>query len=123
MQKFKLPLKPAFKEIAKSIPNFFSHKSGVVIKTFNTPTIEGYSIDIQSTAIKINYSSLSDLIRALSELMMLSKQDELDEKILRRTPPFSFRGIMIDVSRNGVLTVDYLKKTIIKLNRAQMDSI
>jgi hexosaminidase len=70
----------------------------------------GYEISLLEDEIHIAYAGLDDLTLALGDLLTAGKPFE-DQKI----PPYTFRGIMLDVSRNAVVRVDYLKERIAKL--------
>jgi hexosaminidase len=59
----------------------------------------------------IAYAGLDDLMLALGDLMAAGKPFAA-----RKAAPYTFRGIMLDVSRNAVVRVDYLKERIAKLS-------
>ena len=110
--KIKLPETEAFVELVKEYPECFSHTSGRFIRLSKWEE-EGFAVYSFGTDISVNYKTDSDMFRALGVLMASNSKGELD---IRQIPPFTFRGLMIDVSRNGVIKESYLKKIIIKLS-------
>jgi len=111
--KIKLPRNEVFNELIKEYPEYFSFSSGRFLR-FSKWDESGFAIYSKGEDIAINYNTTSDMFRALGILMLnLSKKGEIK---IRRIPPFKFRGLMIDSSRNAVIKEEYLKKIIIKLS-------
>lgn len=99
----------ANKLLAGRFPDDLSLDSGcpVVTQRWDQP---GFSIRQDAGRVLINHQTRNDYYRALGVLIR-----NPETSFLRSEPPFSFRGLMIDASRNGVLKPSYLKEVIIKL--------
>jgi hypothetical protein len=109
--KLKLPKRKIFIELSLEYPEYFSTSRGspVVLEEWNNT---GFLLFIDRHRITIKYRTLSDMLRALGTLISQSAIDIPKRMNVRKTPPLEFRGLMIDVSRNGVIKVDYLKKIV-----------
>ena len=93
--------------------NFKPSKDGVVIKSVHT-TEPLLKIQGQEEII-ITYQTDSDVFRGIGQIVMaLTRGDKsvdyLEEK------QFSFNGVMVDCSRNGVMNVSYAKELIERLS-------
>lgn len=98
--------------LANYLPDFFSFEGGMAIEAF--PGLkEGYVItECSDKKLPIKYSSISDLMMALGDIIAHG-HPRLDSGPV--VPALDFRAVMLDCSRNGVPTVDFLKGAILKL--------
>ncbi|MBI5244274.1 MAG: beta-N-acetylhexosaminidase [Elusimicrobia bacterium] len=106
---FRLPDQAPFGLLARAYPGRFSLSQGLRIEARKRGRM-GYRIEPQSGKLLIEHGERSDIMRALGSL--LSRPDikkELGE------PPLAFRGLMLDVSRNGVIRVPALKTVLLRL--------
>ncbi|MFH1823630.1 MAG: beta-N-acetylhexosaminidase [Candidatus Firestonebacteria bacterium] len=111
--KIKLHKNEIFNELINEYPEYFSFSSGRFLR-FNKWDELGFALYSRGKDIAVNYNTTSDMFRALGILMLnLSKKGEMK---IKQIPPFKFRGLMIDSSRNAVIKEEYLKKIIIKLS-------
>ncbi len=107
--KLKLTECPLGRELTRLFPDSFSLRSGTICR-WKRGGNEGYSISLAKDEILITHSDTDDLVMALGELMtygLAARQSKI--------PPYRFRGIMLDVSRNAVVRTDFLKERIAKL--------
>ncbi len=109
--KLLLPKSEVFEELIKLYPDTFSFSTGRVVR-LNPTYEEGFAISSGGDEIAVNFQTTSDMFRALGTIMALKDEKEIE---LKKKPPLTFRGLMIDVSRNGVIKESYLEIIIVKL--------
>ncbi|HCE45374.1 MAG TPA: hypothetical protein DET40_17685 [Lentisphaeria bacterium] len=98
------------KQLSTVLPEFFCARGGIPITAVKGLS-EGYIVNKANDGkIKIVHSSVSDLILALGSLICGDVKE--DEKVIA---PVSFRGLMLDCSRNAVPKVEYLKESLSRL--------
>lgn len=73
----------------------------------------GLHLVCNATQKSITYGTIHDLMRAVTLWLGHAKQSTVFE--VQETPAFETCGTMIDVARNGVLTVTALKKILLRL--------
>jgi hypothetical protein len=101
------------KALAEFIPEHFSRKEGLKVVAEQTEEFAGYQIkEKDDESINIEYSDLSNLMLALGDLIS-GDAPKVGEKV--DAPYIEFRGLMVDCSRNGVLKVEFIKKTMARL--------
>ena len=110
-EKLLLPKSEVFEDLVKLYPETFSFYSGRVIR-LNPSYEEGFAISSGGDEIAVNFQTVSDMFRALGTIMALTGQKEIE---IKKKPQLTFRGLMIDVSRNGVIKESYLETIIVKL--------
>lgn len=110
-EKLLLPKSEAFEELIKLYPETFSFNTGRVVR-LNPSYEEGFAISSGGDEIAVNFQTSSDMFRALGTIMAIAGEKEIE---IKKKPPLTFRGLMIDVSRNGVIKESYLETIIVKL--------
>lgn len=100
----------ALAEGLKSILEYYPQISFPALIRF-TPTTQcrGYRIAHEANSITVEYASTADAFRAVGSLIC---GETSPGDILAEESPFHDLGVMLDVSRNGVLTVERLKKLL-----------
>ena len=97
-------------ELATEYPGRFSTRGGLPALCVQGAVERGYRLRLDDRSLRIEYATRADLARALGSLLAdASSRDE------SRVPAFSFRGLMLDVSRNGVIRMDRLRQTLLRL--------
>jgi hypothetical protein len=105
----RLPQGRLYALLAQRYPRRFSLSKGVPAKLRRTPA-PGYHLARLSDALLIEYGETADLLRALGTLLTAPAF-----RSERKEPPLSFRGLMLDVSRNGVLRPEKLEEALLRL--------
>ncbi len=110
-RKINLPGGKAFQELSAAYPQYFTSGRGrrLSIKEVSEP---GYHLVVDAKEIRLSYQTRSDLFRALGVLAARLRAGKVRTLCLKETPPVKWRGLMVDVSRNGVIRPDYLKGII-----------
>lgn len=98
------------KILPEMLPELFSASKGVEVRAMK-PSGEGYSISREGKGFKVEWGCASDLMMALGDIIA----GDIPAGAERRVPAFHFRGVMLDCSRNGVPTVDFLKGAVAKM--------
>jgi len=106
---FKLPARPAFRCLEEIFPDVFSLTRGVPVQLRKRGGA-GYAIRRDAHGVTIEHGDLSDLMRALGTLMATPGLKQAGS-----TPAMAFRGVMLDVSRNGVVRPKALKRALVRL--------
>ncbi|OGF49035.1 MAG: hypothetical protein A2231_08455 [Candidatus Firestonebacteria bacterium RIFOXYA2_FULL_40_8] len=114
MQKIHLEKTAAFSVLVNEYPKYFTHGNGRSI-LFGKWDSEGFSVFSFGEDISVMYNKEGEIFRALSLLMTELEKGNNGVIKIRQIPPFKFRGLMLDSSRNAVLTVEAAKKAIMKL--------
>lgn len=96
-------------EIAKEFLGKNIFKEINLTYSFNE-LVKGAKVFRKGNEVKIEYNGLVHLFRCLS--LIKEKQNETSYEV-EFNPKFDTVGLMIDCSRNGVVTIDELKKTIL----------
>jgi len=104
----RLPPGPAFALLARRYPARFNLSKGAPVRLRRGAC--GYRLERQGGAVLIEYGELSDLMRALGTLLVRPAV-----RSERRSPPLVFRGLMLDVSRNGVLRPEKVEEALLRL--------
>ncbi len=104
----KLPNRPPFRELAAEYPRAFSTTKGLRLRILKRPK-PGYSINAQGNRCAIECGSTSDLMRALGQWLSRGPVEAAEE------PCMTFRGLMIDSSRNAVMKPSILKAAMLRL--------
>jgi hypothetical protein len=107
--KIKLSAGPLAQELTDLMPNLFSFKEGVEAHFEEVERI-GYKATYSEGSFKIEVGSRSDKLLALGDLAMMSTPMNS-----HKSPGLYMRGFMLDVSRNGVVKVSYLKQKLTRL--------
>jgi hexosaminidase len=105
----KLPKETAYQYLAVLYPSFFSTSQGKPVR-IQSRAVPGYALINTSSAIVLSGHKRADIFRGLGELLL--NQESSKSFTISAQPSFTFRGLMIDCSRNGVIKTDYLKKVI-----------
>ena len=95
-------------EILEYLGTAFSD-DGLTLDYVEKPELNGLEIEKQGDRIIINYSQLSYLFRALG--IAKENLDKGDFKIKERAR-FSLNGMMVDCSRNAVISIETLQDVI-----------
>ncbi|OGF46625.1 MAG: hypothetical protein A2452_11330 [Candidatus Firestonebacteria bacterium RIFOXYC2_FULL_39_67] len=114
MQKVKLERTESFAVLVKAYPKYFTHGKGRSI-VFGKWDSEGFSVFSFGKDISVMYNEEGEIFRALGLLMVELEKNKKGVIKIRQIPPFKFRGLMLDSSRNAVMTVEAGKKMIMKL--------
>jgi hexosaminidase len=107
--KLKLPKSRLASELVRLLPATFSLTAGIPCR-FETNREKGFRITPRGKDILIESAGADDQVLALGELLAMGEPAAM-EKI----PALSFRGIMLDASRNAVVNVDFIKERIGRL--------
>jgi hexosaminidase len=109
------------------IDNPGMNRAAIVFKKEASLTQEGYRLDIQAASILIHYSSGVGAFHAVSTLKQLVMQSgkTLPCLTIEDTPDFKARGIMLDISRDKIPTMETLYETVdfmadLKMNELQL---
>src|SRR6476619_188549 len=99
----------AHEALVGEYPEYFSFSEGrpVAAEAWDG---EGFEVHEDGEGVNIRYRAKSDYFKALGACICGPER-----AYLRMEAPFEFRGLMIDVSRNGVLRPDYLRKVMAQL--------
>src|SRR6185436_5881878 len=97
------------RELVRLFPAAFSLKKGAPC-AFAAGRAAGYEIAPVGKGWRIDYAGLDDLVMALGDVLSAGKP-----RAAAKTAPLAFRGIMLDVSRNAVVRVDFLKERLARL--------
>ena len=114
MQKIHLEKTAAFSVLVASYPEYFTHGNGRSI-VFGKWDQEGFSVFSFGEDISVMYNEEGEIFRALGLLMTELEKGSKGEIKIRQIPPFKFRGLMLDSSRNAVMKVEGAKNMIMKL--------
>lgn len=98
-------------EIIKELPVTLDG-SGCRIQTIQNPEANGLTVSKEGKTITITYSAKAYLFRALG--LAAENGDKADYTITQH-PRFKTSSVMMDCSRNGVLTVDAVKSLLRKM--------
>lgn len=104
----KLPRTAAHQYLAAQYPQAFSLTRGTPVKLFARQE-PGYRIAIAADRVEITCAGQADLMAALGQWLTAPG------RAAAATPPFDFRAIMIDSSRNGVMHIAQLKRILPQL--------
>ena len=107
---FHLPAKEPFKTLAGYYPGTFSLEKGIQVSAKKSSS-PGFKLERVDGKVKIEYNETADLMRAMGSLLS-TPSISFDSG----NPPITFRGVMLDVSRNGVLKVETVKKALVRLS-------
>lgn len=107
---YRLPAGKAFEVVAQAYPESFSMTRGLPLPVMKREGA-GYEIRRTASGAEIAFGERSDLMRALGSL--LARPGLVKESV---EPAMTFRGVMLDVSRNGVLRPEFLKKVLLRLS-------
>ncbi len=98
------------KQLSTVLPELFCLKGGVPV-TAEKNVSEGYIVTRAADGkISIEHSDISTFILALGDVICGNIKEKEIVKI-----PISFRGLMLDCSRNAVPKVEYLKEVLTRL--------
>lgn len=75
---------------------------------------KGLKLNVTRERIEIKYNNLSSLFRAIGHVVMMLKEGN-QTFALEEEQYFSFNGLMVDCSRNGVMNMTYGKELIERL--------
>ena len=82
---------------------------------------EAFRITVREEGIRIEAISTIGLHHGLSRLAQLIYEEELYEGIIEDSPSFKYRGLMLDVSRGKMATIDYIKELIDFMSSVSMN--
>lgn len=114
---FKLDNSQFSSELCRLIPEKFSASQGVEVKFEHRDEVDGYHLHKFDDNITIQYSHFCEVPHALGDLLTFDEVP-LD---LHKEAPFNFRGIMLDVSRNAPVRVEFLKEQIARFSLMGMN--
>jgi hexosaminidase len=102
-------LEPGLRELLVQFPDRFQESGPAVRLTFlERPEHKGFSYVEKDGAGLIGYAEPCDAFRALARVMAL----EAGSQEIQEPRSFDALGVMLDVSRNGVLTVSSIKRLL-----------
>ena len=104
----RLPGEAPYTDLAAEWPDAFSLSEGRPLQLIRWKNA-GYSLEKKGGRVTISYAKEADLMRALGRWLTHPGFDSREE------PVFSFRGLMIDCSRNAVPKPEFLKDTLVRL--------
>jgi hypothetical protein len=92
--------------------DLFSEENGIIIKPSFAPEVNGYVLkEANDKEMEIHCGSKSDLMMALGDVI----RGNLPEAGKTKTASMDFRAVMLDVSRNAVYKVSFLKKILLEM--------
>ncbi len=104
-----LALRQGIDEIVSAYPGRFA--GGAAVRFMSCPRSRGLSVKVVPGGVEINYSRLCEAFRALG-IVMGRLESGLELENYAEESAFETLGVMVDVSRNGVLRVEAVKKMI-----------
>ena len=107
-QKLRLPKRMPFTHIAEAYPGTFSTGEGMRVKIERREGA-GYEVSTEGKNCSICYGTTSDLMRALGQWLARGTGNFSEE------PEMDFRGLMVDSSRNGVMSPAKLREVMVRL--------
>jgi len=84
---------------------------------------EEFIISILKSEVLIRSSSVSGALYGFYTLYQLALQDELQEMIIQDSPDLEVRGVMIDISRNKIPSMDQLMILISELSLMKINHL
>ncbi|MGQ9661219.1 MAG: beta-N-acetylhexosaminidase [Kiritimatiellia bacterium] len=101
-------LRQGLREIVRDHAARFASRGGLALAFQADSSLpeEGLRTSLEGGAVVIRYRSRSGALRALGRLLAARTPEEL---VFTEVSPFTLRGLMIDCSRNGVMTVEALQ--------------
>lgn len=109
--KFRKTLNEQIDDILEYLGAEFS-ESGISLSFNEIPELNGLEVEKQINTVNINYSQLSYLFRGIGIAFENAGEDSF---FIRENARFITNGIMIDCSRNAVVSIDTLKALIKQL--------
>ena len=97
------------RELTRLFPKTFSLVKGESC-AFVQDRASGYEVSGNREGWRIGYGGVDDLVLAFGDMLAAGKPAPAS-----KTPPLAFRGIMLDVSRNAVVKVGFLKERLARL--------
>ena len=128
---------PAFREAANYLGSILgitsariqagttSTSNSILLKKIASKDSAAYSLSIRQTSIKIVASKATGMlhgVQSIAQLYLTGDKKQLPCAEIKDQPRFSYRGFMLDVSRNFA-SVDYVKKTIDLLSLYKMNRL
>jgi hexosaminidase len=95
---------------------------GLILRLLPQPARSGHEVQRQGDLLTVTFGTLTDLARALG---LLLSRDLADGASQAEAMPFRTLGVMVDASRNGVMTVAHFRRWLRRLallgyNRAML---
>jgi hexosaminidase len=113
-------IQPGLHALAEHVPQYFAN-TGKEIQFEEDPASRGFCITAHADRIQIRYSRPCDAFRALGVLLSIDDLKVGDS--LAQSSAFDSVGVMLDVSRNGVLTVEAIKTLFCKFALMGINSV
>ena len=108
-----LPLQFGFKEIEKSFPHLFKSELPVFKFKKISEKQRQLSITLENGIACIEYTETVDAFRGFMLFCSFQGNNKKGFQPINEYCPHKMNGSMLDVSRNGVYTIDALKKIIV----------
>lgn len=101
-------LRQGLREIVWDHADRFASRGGLALKFQADSSLPeaGLRASLEGGAVVIRYRTRSGALRALGRLLAAGMPEEL---VFAEVSPFTLRGLMIDCSRNGVITLEALQ--------------
>ncbi|HTL51274.1 MAG TPA: hypothetical protein VL860_01735, partial [Planctomycetota bacterium] len=100
----KLPANPASRWLAGHYPQAFSLTRGTPVELLVRDQA-GYTTTVQAGRVRLEIGSTADFMAACGQWLTAAGS-------AAAASPFTFRAVMIDCSRNGVIKIEKLKQII-----------
>jgi len=112
-------LRPGLEAIGLKHPDRFCEQ-GTPLRFVKEPTVESFAITVGEEGVTIRYARISGAFRGLGLVLAGIAGPQA---VLKQASAFDSVGVMLDVSRNGVLSVEALRSWMVDLALMGINSL